>query len=75
MSATPRKRLKRRLESLNKRADFLSERIELGAQEGKIFQYDKAELSAVVWAINFIEDNLDAALRSIAFEAPKEKTE
>lgn len=49
-----------RLATLNRRADYLKERIEKYA--GKDSSRDKAELAALAWAIDLIEEEPDAAM-------------
>jgi hypothetical protein len=66
----PAKVFVRRMEALNRRADFLSQRID--NYVGKNASRDKAELSALKWAINLIEDNPALALMQIRLEPPKE---
>lgn len=63
MSKKPAERYKRRLEALNRRADFLLERVESKGLNND--SYDKQELSAIVWAINFIEEYPTEALNMI----------
>lgn len=67
----PAERYRRRLEALNRRADFLIERIE--QRNGNNADFDKSELGAIVWAINIIEENPELALNTLRLEAPKEK--
>jgi hypothetical protein len=52
---TPKQRHARRLETLQRRADFLQERIE--AEPNRDLNFDKAERSAVLWAIAAINEN------------------
>lgn len=52
---TPAQRHARRLEVLQRRADFLRERIE--REPNRDLNFDKAERSAVLWAIEAINEN------------------
>lgn len=52
---TPAQRQKRRLEVLQRRADYLGERIE--SEPNRDLNFDKAERSAVLWAIEAINEN------------------
>lgn len=52
---TPKQRHQRRLEVLRRRADFLQQRIE--AEPNRDLNFDKAERSATLWAIDAINEN------------------
>lgn len=52
---TPQQRHKRRLEALQRRADFLRQRIE--AEPHRDLNFDKQERSATLWAIDAINEN------------------
>lgn len=52
---TPKQRHQRRLETLQRRAAFLKQRIE--AEPERDLNFDKAEHSATLWAIDAINEN------------------
>lgn len=45
-----------RLERLYRRRDWLAKRVGETNKQGKDYAYDKAELSALTWATQYIED-------------------
>ena len=66
---TPSKRLRKRLDTLRKRCDFLYDRVQLQLRISTVYPaYDVAELSSIEFAIRFIENNRELALRQIAEE-------
>jgi len=70
---TPKHRYLRRIAALNKRVDFLIERINDAEKNGRDLTFDKSELGAIVWCINIIEENPEIALRTLRLEKPKEE--
>lgn len=50
----------KRVETLKTRATHLHRRISDAAREGKELSYDKAELSALEWAIPLLEGHVEA---------------
>lgn len=66
MSKTPEKTYERRVEQLKRRRDFLASRI--GDYKGKDMSYDKAELSAIHWALGVIESHYEDAVDAIRIE-------
>ncbi len=50
----------KRVETLKTRATHLHRRIALAAKEGRELSYDKAELSALEWAMPVLEAHIEA---------------
>ena len=70
MSRTPEKVYQRRIEQLLRRRDFLDKRII--NYVGKDASYDKAEASAIDWALKVIGKNYISAIDCIRDEPPRE---
>lgn len=68
---TTRGRFLARLEVLNRRADFLKQRI--ADYDGKDASRDKSEYAAIVWAIHVIEECPLEAMRIIKFYEPSKE--
>lgn len=69
----PLVRFRERLKALNRRADFLDQRI--ASYQGNSPSHDKAELAALRWAIRIIENDPDKALLLVKTEAPRGEKE
>lgn len=67
-SRTAKKIYVRRIETLVHREGFLKER--LANYKGKNSSYTQAELIAISWVLNFLEDNYEKAILSIKMEEP-----
>lgn len=66
MSRTPAKVYERRIQQLKRRRDFLAQRT--SDYHGKDMSYDKAELSAIHWALGIIEAHYEYAVDVIRQE-------
>lgn len=66
MSKTPAKVYERRIQQLKRRRDFLAQRT--SDYQGKDMSYDKAELSAIHWALGIIETHYEYAVDVIRTE-------
>lgn len=73
MGKTVEQKAARRLETLKRRRDFLDKRINdyLGSNNSR----DKAEASAINWAIGVIEANYNSAIDLIELETPQARAE
>lgn len=49
-----------RVDCLKHRAEHLEERIEQAAEQGRDLTYDRAELSAIRWALPVLEAHIEA---------------
>lgn len=52
-----------RIARLEKRMTHLKDRISAGEAQNKDWFYDKAELSALTWAVEFIKGALDSEVK------------
>lgn len=69
MSKPPTKIYERRVETLKRRRDFLDKRV--SDYQGKDMSRDKAEASAIDWALAVIESHYDYAVEIIRIEKQK----
>lgn len=63
---------KENLERLQRRADHLTKRIDAATAEGKDLNWDKAERSAIIWAIENLQEDTRPEARRIDSYKPDE---